>query len=81
MGKKEIIVAIKFTYNLIYLFLAVLGLHCCMGFSIVVESWGYSSFSAWAGLSSCSVVCGIFEAQGLNPRLLHWQAHSLPLSH
>ena len=42
MGKKEIIVAIKFTYNLIYLFLAVLGLHCCMGFSLDATSRGYS---------------------------------------
>ena len=29
------------------------GLHCCTGFSLVVESWGYSSFGAWARLSSC----------------------------
>ena len=26
----------------IYLFLAVLGLHCCKGFSLVVASEGYS---------------------------------------
>ena len=25
--------------------------------------------------------CGIFQDQGLNPCLLHWQADSLPLSH
>ena len=25
-----------------YLFLSVLDLHCCTGFSVVVESWGYS---------------------------------------
>ena len=30
---------------------------------------------------SCSVGCGIFPDQGLNPSLLHWQAESLPLSH
>ena len=30
---------------------------------------------------SCSVACGIFPDQGSNPRLLHWQADSLPLSH
>ena len=24
---------------------------------------------------------GIFPTRGLNPRLLHWQVHSLPLSH
>ena len=29
---------------------------------------------------SCSVACGIFPDQGSNPRLLCWQADSLPLS-
>ena len=28
--------------ELFYLFLAVLGLHCCSGFSLVVTSRGYS---------------------------------------
>ena len=27
---------------MIYFFLAVLGLHCCVGFSLAVESEGYS---------------------------------------
>ena len=40
-----------------YLFLAVLGLHCYAGFSLVIESRGYSSCSEWAsqgsGFSSC----------------------------
>ena len=27
------------------LFLFLLGLHCCTGFSLVVASWGYSSFA------------------------------------
>ena len=31
-----------FIYNFICLFLTVLGLHCCAGFSLVVESGGYS---------------------------------------
>ena len=30
---------------------------------------------------SHSVACGIFQDQGSNPCLLHWQADSLPLSH
>ena len=30
---------------------------------------------------NCSAACGIFPGQGSNPRLLHWQADSLPLSH
>ena len=31
--------------------------------------------------SCCSKACGIVPDQGSNPRLLHWQADSLPLSH
>ena len=31
-----------FIYNFIYLFLTVLGLHCCLGLSPVAESRGYS---------------------------------------
>ena len=30
---------------------------------------------------SCSVACGIFPDQGLNPCPLHWQADSQPLHH
>ena len=30
---------------------------------------------------NCSAACGIFPYQGSNPRLMHWQADSLPLSH
>ena len=30
---------------------------------------------------SCSVVCGIFLDQELNPCFLQWQMDSLPLSH
>ena len=42
----------------IYLSFAVLGLHCCMGFSLVVTSGGLlSSCGVWpshcSGLSSC----------------------------
>ena len=29
----------------------------------------------------CSMACGILPSQGLNPCLLHWQAHSYPLHH
>ena len=31
-----------FKNNFIYLFLAVLGLHCCVGFSLIVASGGHS---------------------------------------
>ena len=30
---------------------------------------------------SCSTACGVFTDQRWNPRLLHWQVDSLPLSH
>ena len=32
----------RFFYKFLffYLFLAVLGLHCCVGFSLVVANWG-----------------------------------------
>ena len=29
----------------------------------------------------CSAACGIFQDQGSNPCLPHWQVDSLPLSH
>ena len=40
----------KNIYTFIYLFLAVLGLHCCMGSSLVAVSSGYS----------LDEVCGLF---------------------
>ena len=38
------LVLILFFFNklFIYLFLTVLELHCCAGFSLVAVSWGYS---------------------------------------
>ena len=30
---------------------------------------------------SCSAMCGVFQDQGSNPCLLHWQVDSWPLSH
>ena len=56
----------------------------------VVAACMFSSCGSWAlrnGLSSqvhgfsCSVACGIFPDQGLNPCPLHWQADSLLLDH
>ena len=40
--------------NFIYLFLAVLGLCCCVGFPLVMTSRGYSPGSRHKGFSSCS---------------------------
>ena len=61
-----------------YLYLAVLGLHCCL--------WAFSSCGGWGRLScccvralgalSCSATCEIFLDQGLNSCPLHWQADS-----
>ena len=34
-----------------------------------------------AGVGCHFLLCGIFLTQGSNPRLLPWQANSLPLSH
>ena len=58
----------------------------CSGFSVTEHGLRGMQPSAVAagGLSSCgnglscSVVCGIFPYQAPNPRLLHWQADSLP---
>ena len=41
-----------FVYSFIYLFLTLLGLHCCTGFPLVVASGG----------SSLAVVCGLLIA-------------------
>ena len=86
-----------FKNNLIYFFLAVLGLHCYTGFSLLVASGCYflvavASLVVEHGtlvhrLNSCgaglsrSVTCGVFSDQGPCPCLLRWQADALPLSH
>ena len=83
-------------YLFIYLSLAVLGLHCCMDFSLVAEL-GPLFIAAWSLLivvaspvakqrlrgagASEVVACGIFPDQGSNPCLLHWQVDSFPWSH
>ena len=67
----------------------------CGGFSCwrtwAVEHMGFRGCGSQAlehGLGSCgarglscSVACGIFMDQGLNPGPLHWQADSYPLYH
>ena len=49
-----------FFNNFIYLFLAVLGLHCCVGFSLAVESRGLL-FSCDVRASDCSGFSGGFS--------------------
>ena len=60
------------------IYLAVLGHCCCTGFSLVAQSWGYSSCreqaSHWGGLSCCRThksfrVCGLQELQHLGQQL------------
>ena len=75
-------------------FSAVLGLHCCVGFSVVVASSSYAllwctGFSCCEAQTpvvavarlNCSKACGILPDQGWNPCHLHWQTNCLPLSH
>ena len=72
------------------LFLAVLGLHCCVGYSLAVESTGSGLLTAVASLVVPRLVTHglswarayrVFLEQGLNPCLLDLQADSLPLSY
>ena len=43
--------------------------------------WGAQASVVVAHGLSCSLVCGIFQNQGSNQCLLHWQADSYPLDH
>ena len=72
-----------FKNNFIYLFLTVLGLHCCWDFSLVVASWGYSLVvcALIIAVASLVVIHGLICSAGSNYCLLHWQADCLPLSH
>ena len=79
----------------IYLFLSVLGLRCCSGFSLVVVSGllvavaslvehslqGIRASVVGARGISGPVACGIFPDQGSNLCPLHWQVDSLLLHH
>ena len=78
--------------NFYYLFLAMLDLHCCAGFSLVCgESESHSVFprlySPWnspdqnTGVGSLSLLQGIFPTQELNPGLLHCRRILYQLSH
>ena len=78
--------------NFYYLFLAMLDLHCCAGFSLVCgESESHSVFprlySPWnspdqnTGVGSLSLLQGIFSTQGSNPGLPHCRWILYQLSH
>ena len=73
-------------YNLIYLFLAVLGLRCCSGFSLVAASRGYTLVAAWGFLPAVASPCVEHGLQGewvglaaAPPGL--WHAGSVALKH
>ena len=72
-----------FFKNFIYVFLTVLGLHCCWDFSLVAASWGYSLVVCGLiiAVASLVVVHGLICSTGSNQCLLHWQVDCLPLSH
>ena len=60
--------------KIIYLFLAVLGLHCCLGLSLVVVNGGYSSLQH-PGFSLCGSSC--CRARALDSRASVVAAHGL----
>ena len=75
-----------------YVFWAVLSLHCCTWLSLVAAIASYCLAAmhrlliAVASLvavhrRSCSVAYEIFLNQGLNLCPLHWQVDSQPLNH
>ena len=64
------------------------GLSCCrawalggMGSVVAVPGPWSTGLIVVVHRLSCPEACGIFPDLGLNTRLLHWQADSLPLSH
>ena len=88
------IISLKNVFT-VFINLAVLGLHCFRGYSLVSVHWllfAVISLLAAPGLShagsidkvhrySYPTACGIFLDQGSNLCPLHWQVDSLPLSH
>ena len=48
-----------------YLFLAVLGLHCCTGFSLVALNWGYSLVAVCRLLIAVTSFVAELQALGL----------------
>ena len=85
----------KFLFSYLFI-LAALGLHCCVGFSLVVASRRSSLIAVHGHLIAVTSVaehglysmrapgvaaCGIFPDQRLNLSLPHWHVDPLPLSH
>ena len=55
--------------------------HCRVFSWCRAQALGAHVSAAGARWHSCSVACGIFLDQGLNPCPLHWQAYSYRLHH
>ena len=68
--------------NCIYLFLAVLGLHCCTGFSLVAESWNhplvvlYRLLAVVASLVACTSVVAALGLSGCSSQPLEHRLSS-----
>ena len=60
----------------------LVALASLVGKHVLWGTWALLVAAPWLqGTSSAVVAHRIFPGQGSNPRLLHWQADSLPLSH
>ena len=70
-GNTDNICYSTFTILFIYLFLAVLGLNCCVGFYLVAVSLGYS-----AGAQVLIVVPSLVQSTGSRAVWLQWLQHA-----
>ena len=70
-GNTDNICYSTFKILFIYLFLAVLGLNCCVGFYLVAVSLGYS-----AGAQVLIVVPSLVQSTGSRAVWLQWLQHA-----
>ena len=63
------------------LFIAVRGPLTIVASFVAEHRLQTRRLSSCGSRASCYAACGIFPDQGSNPRPLHWQADSQPLSH
>ena len=73
----SIMTFLKRSLFIMYLFLAVLGLCCCAGFSLAVQSGGYSRCGAWLLVAVPSLVA---PAQAVGQWALRVAAHGLKIT-
>ena len=73
MIKQHVVVVVKYLSH-IQLFVSLWTIVCQASLSV-----GFPRKNTGVGYHF--LLQGIFLTQGSNPRLLHWQADSLPLSH